>query len=121
MSAGLLAALSRMLVVGGLCDDADIPFFPCFSLALCTCWALRPCCSSTWKCLSASAGVLVYALSMPTALCTGSPSLGALPVRWSGVWWLSRGAMVVFARDSSARGVYGLEVAGVFAYDVEMN
>ena len=46
------------------CSAANIPFLPCFSRRLATCWSDRPCSSLTWKCWSASAGVLVYAFSM---------------------------------------------------------
>jgi hypothetical protein len=44
----------------------NLQFLPCFCLRLSTCCALRPFSSVTWNCLSASAGVLVNAFSMPT-------------------------------------------------------
>jgi hypothetical protein len=48
--------------------SSNIPFLPCFSRRVLTCCSERPLSSATWKCWSASAGVLVYAFSMPPSM-----------------------------------------------------
>ena len=65
---------------------SNLPFLPCFSRRRCTCCSDSPRSSVTSKCLSASAGVCVYAFSMLfLAVTSGYVSRGVNSIRFDSI------------------------------------